>query len=146
MTAEQMWKESGLTGEYEAWSFGDAPDKLAALVAEGKKRATSSAYSLYELDGEPAPKAGDVSVILDSNDEAVCIVKDTKAYVETFRNVSAHHAAMEGEGDLSLEYWRRVHRDFFTSELEPYGLEFDDDIPVLCEEFEVIYPIKKQAD
>lgn len=146
MTAEQMWKESGLTGEYEAWGFGADTDGLAKLVAEGKKRATSSAYGPYELDGEPVPKAGDVSVILNSNDEAVCIIKDTKVYVETFANVSAHHAALEGEGDLSLEYWRGVHRDFFTRELEPYGLKFDENIPVLCEEFEVIYPIKKQAD
>ena len=146
MTAEQMWKESGLTGEYEAWGFGADTDGLAKLVAEGKKRATSSAYDLYELDGEPAPKAGDVSIILDSKDNAVCIIKDTKVYVEIFRDVSAHHAALEGEGDLSLEYWRGVHRDFFTAELEEYGLKFDENIPVLCEEFEVIYPIKKQAD
>ena len=32
MTAEEMWKASGLTGEYEAWSFGEVPDKLASSV------------------------------------------------------------------------------------------------------------------
>ena len=35
MTAEEMWKESGLTGEYEAWSFGDDADVLAGLVKDG---------------------------------------------------------------------------------------------------------------
>ena len=32
MTAEELWDESGLTGEYEAWAFGGAPDKLTGLV------------------------------------------------------------------------------------------------------------------
>ena len=35
MTAEELWKKSGLTESYESWSFGDVPDELAALV---KKR------------------------------------------------------------------------------------------------------------
>ena len=43
MTAEEMWKKSGLTGEYEAWSFGDDADELARLVKEGIKTATCSA-------------------------------------------------------------------------------------------------------
>ena len=140
MTAEQMWIESGFTGEYEAWEFGEAPDKLAELVLSGKKRATASAYQAYEADGEELPKVGDNSVILNSKGDAVCIIRDTKVYVEAFCEVSARHAEMEGEGDLSLEYWREVHRDFFTSELKSYGLKFSEDIPVVCEEFEVIYP------
>ena len=32
MTAEELWKKSGLAGTYEAWPFGGAPDKLADLV------------------------------------------------------------------------------------------------------------------
>ena len=43
MTAEELWKSSGLTGTYEAWPFGEAPDKLAGLVAQGIKTATCSA-------------------------------------------------------------------------------------------------------
>ena len=34
MTAEELWKRSGLTGMYEVWAFGEAPDKLASLVKE----------------------------------------------------------------------------------------------------------------
>ena len=35
---------------YQAWQFGGAPDQLAELVLQGKKRGTSSAYDLYALD------------------------------------------------------------------------------------------------
>ena len=47
MTAEELWKSSGLEGTYEAWAFGEAPDKLADLVVRGIKTATCSAYDLY---------------------------------------------------------------------------------------------------
>ncbi|MBQ6567443.1 MAG: ASCH domain-containing protein [Treponema sp.] len=140
MTAEEMWKKSGLEGSYYAWSFGVEADELAKLVICGKKTATASAYRLYEIDGEPLPQVGDYSVILDSRDEAVCIIRDTKTSVVRFCDVSAEHAAKEGEGDLSLEFWRQVHRDFFEPQFKDEGLEFSEDMEVYCEEFELVYP------
>ena len=139
MTAEEMWTASGLTGEYEAWAFGEVPDKLAGLVVNGNKRATSSAYAAYEAEGEEAPKAGEYSIILDSKDEAVCIIKTIKVDIVPFKEVSAEFAAKEGEGDLSLNYWRDVHQSFFTEELKEIGMDFSEDILVVCEEFEVVY-------
>ena len=140
MTAVEMWKQSGLAGEYDAWSFGDDADGLAALVRGGTKTATCSAYDLYEAEGEDLPKAGDTSVILDSRDEAVCIIRTTRVYIVPFDEVSAEHAFREGEGDRSLEYWRKVHEVFFKEELASAGLEFSGDSRVVCEEFEVVYP------
>lgn len=139
MTAEELWKRSGLSGEYEAWAFGGAPDKLAALVKNGIKTATCSALILYELENEPIPNQGDYSVILDSADNAVCIIRTNKVYIESFDCVSEEHAFKEGEGDRSLEYWRRVHIDFFTEEFSARKLVFDETISLVCEEFEVVY-------
>ena len=34
MTVDELWEESGQVGDYEAWAFGGAPDKLADLVAQ----------------------------------------------------------------------------------------------------------------
>ena len=140
MTAEEMWKQSGLAGEYDAWSFGDDADGLAVLVSSGIKTATCSAYDLYEAEDEDLPQAGDTSVILDSRDEAVCIIRTTKVYTVPFDKVSAEHAFREGEGDRSLEYWRQVHEAFFREELSSAGLEFSGNSRVVCEEFEVVYP------
>jgi len=139
MTAEELWKRSGLSGNYEAWAFGEAPDKLADLVVQGIKTATCSAYDLYQINNEPLPKEGDYSVILDSSGEAVCIVKTLKIYVTEFKNVSAEHAYKEGEGDRSREYWREVHVNFLTNELATINKTFDENTKVVCEEFEVVY-------
>lgn len=143
MTAEQLWskfaEKNGIKhNEYEAWQFGDAPDKLAELVLRGIKTGTASAEELYKIDNEPLPTEGEYSVILNSRDEAVCVIRTTKVYVVPFCDVSAHHAFCEGEGDRSLAYWRKVHEEFFRNEYEACGLEFSQDIPVVCEEFELL--------
>ncbi len=136
--AEEMWKKSGLSGDYDAWAFGGEPDELAELVKKGIKTATCSAFCFYELEGEELPKAGGYSIVLDSKGNAVCIIRTTKVYTERFDRVSAEHAFKEGEGDRSLEYWRKVHREFFGEELRTIGREFDESLMLVCEEFELI--------
>ena len=139
MNAEEMWQRSGLSGSYEAWAFGDAQDKLAELVKQGIKTATCSAYDLYQIENEPLPQAGSYSIILNSGDEAVCIIKTLKVYVTEYNKVSEEHAFKEGEGDRSLEYWRKVHEEFLTDELSSVNVKFNENIKVVFEEFEVVY-------
>ena len=146
MTAEQMWAEfasgRGLDDTpYEAWAYGGDADALARLTLAGKKTATSSALPLYRLEGAPLPEAGDYSVILDSRNQAVCVIRTTRVYTVPFNQVGAEQAFREGEGDRSPAHWRRVHEDFFRAELAEAGLEFSPEMPVVCEEFEVVYPV-----
>ncbi len=144
MTAKELWKayitENNLADcEYEAWAFGVDADKLAHLVVAGEKTATASAYPLYAVDGEPLPAAGEYSVILDANENAVCVIRTQKVTVVPFHEVTQEHAFKEGEGDKSLSYWRQVHEGVFTQWMEEAGLEFKPDMMVVCEEFSVVY-------
>ena len=140
MNAAEMWRASGIAGAYDAWSFGEDPDGLAALVLCGKKTATASAYPVYAAEGEPLPEPGQYSVILNAREEAVCVIRTVAVRVTPFDQVTADHAAAEGEGDLSLEYWRRAHRAFFQKEMAQAGLSFDGHMPVVLETFELVYP------
>lgn len=139
MTDKELWDKSGISGMYEAWAFGGAPDKLARLVVSGIKTATCSALVLFELEDEPIPKPGDYSVVLDSVGNAVCIIRTTRVYVVPFEDVSEDHAFKEGEGDRSLGYWRAVHEEFFTEELATVHLQFDKRMELVCEEFELVF-------
>jgi uncharacterized protein YhfF len=139
MTDKELWDKSGISGMYEAWAFGGAPDKLARLVVSGIKTATCSALVLFEMEDEPIPKPGDYSVILDSVGNAVCIIRTTRVYVVPFEDVSKDHAFKEGEGDRSLGYWRAVHEEFFTEELATVHLQFDKRMELVCEEFELVF-------
>ncbi len=144
MTDKALWNEfitkhNINEADYTAWAFGAEADLLAHLTATGEKNATSSAYQLYETENEPLPKAGDYSVILDAQNNAVCVIQMQRVYVTAFHDVSAEHAFKEGEGDKSLAYWRKVHKEFFTACLEEAHLKFSDDMKVVCEEFKVVY-------
>ena len=146
MTPQEMWNaykqiNPSICDEIDAWAFGVDPDLLADLVFTGEKTATASAYDLYAVEDEPLPQEGTFDVILDSKDQAVCIIEITKVSVQPFHQVSADHAFKEGEGDKSLAYWRQVHEDFFKDWLGEAGLDFTPDSKVVLEEFRKVYPL-----
>ena len=146
MTPQEMWnvykKINPLIGdEIDAWAFGVEADLLAGLVLKGEKTATASAYDLYAVEDEPLPREGTFDVILDGQNQAVCIVEITKVSVQPFNHVSAQHAYKEGEGDKSLAYWRQVHEEFLTECLGEVGLTFTPDSKVVLEEFRKVYPL-----
>ena len=150
MTAEELWEafcDHNLdldpeTLYYTVWQFmggGKGCDRLASLVQAKIKTATSSLYAGFELDGEKVPEVGDYSVILDSEEEPLFIIRDTAVYRKKFSEIDEDFAYKEGEGDQSLEYWRKVHKDFFGKQCEEYGINFSEDTEVLCEEFELVF-------
>ena len=146
MTPQEMcnaYKQinSAIGDEIDAWAFGVDADFLADLVLKGEKTATASAYDLYALEDEPLPQEGKFDVILDSQNQAVCIVEITKVSVQPFHQVSAEHAFKEGEGDKSLAYWRQVHEDCFAEWLKEAGLTFTPESKVVLEEFRKVYPL-----
>ena len=146
MTPQEIWNaykqiNPSIGDEIDAWAFGEEADLLTDLVLRGEKTATASAYDLYALEAESLPQEGTFDVILDSQDQAVCIVEITKVSVEPFNKVSADHAYKEGEGDKTLVYWRQVHEDFFTDCLGEAGLTFTPDSKVVLEEFRKVYPL-----
>lgn len=147
MTAKEMWEVYRLYDPgaifWTAWSFGSDPDELAELVLRGIKTATSSLLYWYECENEPLPEPGNVSVILNSFDEAVCVIRTTKVYTVPFSQVTEEHAIREGEGDRSLDEWQYVHEKFFRTELAEAGVDFSPDMPVVCEEFERVWPLKE---
>lgn len=146
MTAEEMWQaykaiNPNISDNIYAWAFGAEPDRLAQLVLEGTKTATASSYDEHLYENEPIGEVGNLSVILDSQGEAVCIIQTTKITVLPFDEVPAEHAYKEGEGDRSLAYWRQVHKELFTEWLRDIGISFTETSRVVLEEFEVVYPL-----
>lgn len=122
-----------------AWAFGatsEEADTLAALVLEGRKCATSSAWSDYAEVGEELPAEGDLSILLDRSGHPRAVLKVTRVTVLPFFEVSETHAAAEGEGDRSLAGWRAEHERFWR---EHSAGGFPPDMLVVCEEFRVFH-------
>lgn len=133
--------ESGSPLAPPAWSFGGTPeqaDRLLALVLDGKKTATAGALWDYEAAAEPVPQVGDLSILLDGTQQPRALIRDVSVLVVPFDEVDAEHARLEGEGDLSLAYWRETHQRFF-SEYGDHGRGFSATMPVVLERFELVF-------
>ena len=55
------------------------------------------------------PCVGLKTLILDGNDDPLCIVETTQVKLQPYDEVEARFAFEEGEGDRSLEYRRDAH-------------------------------------
>ena len=75
-------------------------------------------------------------------ERGLLVIEDTRPValleIETvehmkFNEMTAEKAALEGEGDLSLEFWQDAHREFFTR-----VTEFSEDMDVVFETFRLV--------
>ena len=127
---------------FECFHFDDnAPsaDELAALVRAGIKRATAGLLWSFENAGMPLPRAGDLSIVTDFAGTPCCVIQTHRVSLVPFEDVSAEFAATEGEGDGSLRYWREAHGAYFGRECARINRQPDPRMPVVCEEFAVVY-------
>ena len=127
---------------YVAEGWGDGPemaDELGALIAAGTKTATCSSLWEWEAESETPPETGAVTIVLDGSERPLCIVETIEVTIRKYNEVDAEFARQEGEGDLSLNYWREAHRTFFSRSLPKIGKEFSEEMPLVCERFRLIY-------
>ena len=117
--------------ELEAFSFGGSPalaDTLAALVLDGRKRATCWAAS----DGT-STEVGKLMVVLDGSGRACAVLETVELFQCRFDAVDAAFAHDEGEDDRTLARWREEHRAYFTRRGQ-----FAPDMLLWCERFRVV--------
>lgn len=150
-SVKEMWEKYLITidedsvntkKKYISWHFCDNEkdaNELSELVKQEIKRATTSLYYLYEIDGDTLPKADDLNIITDWYGQAQCIIKTKKVTIVPFKEVTEEFANIEGEGDKSLKYWQEVHINAFNRRLKNYNNKFNEDMLVVCEEFEAVY-------
>jgi uncharacterized protein YhfF len=112
----------------EVWSFYDST--LFDLVKSGVKTATC-----YLSSGEDFV---DKFSILKSNTGEELNLETEAVFELLFDEVTEEMARLEGEGDLSLEYWRKAHFDFFNNELKQCGKSFTNDTKIIFEIFKVV--------
>jgi len=148
----EMWRAClatlGETPETSArplssWHFCDNPldaDECADLALRGVKRATTASRWYCASRVVPRPRPGDLHLVTDWSGRARCVIRVLRVDVVPFGEVTEEYAAVEGEGDGSLAYWRRVHRAYYEREMAGTGIEVHDAFPVVCERFEVVYP------
>lgn len=131
--AKKYWKEfwqgefppTNVTAEQWGWEGTPMADELADLILKGIKTASCLSYDecLY-YDEAPLSKIGSYTIVLNSKDEPVGIIKYTDMTIMPMNEVTEEIARAEGEGDLSYDYWYKVHKKFFRELMPQIGKEF----------------------
>lgn len=114
-------------------------NECADLVINKIKRATATSLWWFEKNNQPLPKVGDQAIITDWNGNPKAVIESIKIEPTPYNEITPEFAEIEGEGDKSLEYWKKVHKAYYQREMEPYGEKFDENMIIICEHFETIY-------
>jgi uncharacterized protein YhfF len=114
----------------------ESANEGAAAILAGIKTATSSLPSDY-ADGRP-PFAGALSVVLDGAGRAVGIVETLRVETHPFGAADAAFAAAYGEGERTLDWFRRVIGGLYRERRAARGEAFGDDTPLLFEWFRLV--------
>jgi len=131
------------TAPWVAEGFGDGPelaDRLGALVLAGVKTATCSAWWEWQACGDPLPRAGLLTVVLDGLERPLAITETTEVRILAFNQVDEQFAREEGEGDRTLAWWRQAHWNYFQRTLPRIGRSPAEDMQLVCERFRRVYP------
>ena len=128
-------------GTVRVSAYGDSPalsEALLALIRVGRKRAGTGLLWAYEAEGEAIPVVGEIEIVVDHRNEPAIVTRTTSVQVIPYAEVSTEYAAIEGEGDGSLVFWREAHWAFFSRECQRLGRKPDESMLVVCGVFEVL--------
>ncbi len=114
-------------------------DALIRLYRAGKKTAGSGLVKDYATAGDPLPKVGDYWILLDSRDRPQFLLKTLRTELNLFGRIPKSVARAEGEGDLSVAYWKKAHARFYFPFLSEWGLDDIDKAVVITEHFEIVH-------
>ena len=135
--------EARLAGRsVEPVAFGFTPHdatEISRLVLDGTKTATGSLLWSYEAEGKAPPSGSDLWVVIDGDSNPMCISQTTKVEIIPFDDVPGDYALWGGEGDRSLEGWRRMYWRYIVLECKRIGRDPARTAPMVMERFAVIY-------
>lgn len=120
----------------------ESANHLCDLVLKGIKRATASSLYHYEATGESMPKVGDYSIVTDYDGNPYAVIQTTKISIIPYKDLTFDIVKREGE-DETLESWQEKHQRFYEIDGNQSGYTFDQNMPVVFEDFEVVYQEKE---
>lgn len=112
---------------------------------------TTSLALEYEIEREPLPCEGQRSVVVDSNNQPLCVIETVKVLIVPLGEVGYGHVVDEGEGHATVSDWGAGHENFGGSQemIESLGdstFIFDDATLVVLERFRVIERLRSTAN
>jgi uncharacterized protein YhfF len=130
---------------------GPLRDRLISAILDGRKVTTTSLALEYEIEREPLPSEGQRSVVVDSNNQPVCVIETVEVLIVPLGEVGYEHVVNEGEGHATVSDWRAAHENFWhskemTDSLGETTFVLGDATLVVLERFRVIERLRSTAN
>jgi len=119
--------------------IGDTPasrDAGADLILAGVKTATSSPF--WDFPDGHIPFVGALSVLLDGQRRARAICETVRIEIRAFDDIDADFTEAYGEGERTLDWWRREIGDWYRAAAARHGQPFDGRTEIICEWLAVV--------
>jgi uncharacterized protein YhfF len=128
---------------FSATAFGHTravADELAALIAEGHKRAHPTLERDFEAEGDELPRPGDHVVVLDGSGAPRAIVRTRHVERRYFNDIDEEFAFECDEGDRTLAWWLVAYRQEFAERAEAQGFQVGERAVLILEYFDLVWP------
>jgi len=130
---------------------GPLRERLISAILDGRKVTTTSLALEYEIGRDPLPCEAQRSVVVDSNNQPVCVIETVEVLIVPLGDVGYEHVVNEGEGHATVSDWREGHERFWrskemTDSLGETTFVLDDATLVVLERFRVIERLRSIAN
>jgi uncharacterized protein YhfF len=107
------------------------------LILNGTKTLTSSPF--WDYPGGKIPFVGALGMLLDGSRRPRGIVETTRVEIMPFGAITEEMARAYGEGERTVEWWRRVMGAFYRASAARHNAILTDDTPHIWEWFTVVH-------
>ena len=94
----------------------------------------------HESDNGDGGIVGGHSIVTDFDGNPQCVIETKEVRHLRFSEVDAEFAFAEGEGDRTLDYWRKAHANFFTECCDELNIEFNESMLICRKRFRKVFP------
>lgn len=131
-------KNIAFCGELSFGEDGETSADYILRILSGKKTSFATSYYSFEIDRIPLPKAHSFFVVTDWLSKPYAVIETVNVTILPFNQVTWQIAQGEDEGD-TIEEWRENKAAFFEEDGEIMGYTFSQNMPVVFEQFRVLY-------
>lgn len=110
------------------------------LVKSGEKTGTFGLKMMHDRDPANTPSEGSTTVFVDFDGQPHAAVRVLSLTPTAYKDITEDHLVVEGPGARKLKTWQEIHWPHWTNLLAPHGLEPREDMTVMVERFELLYP------
>ena len=93
----------------------------------------------FKKNNVSLPRVGDKYIVTDWVGNPRAIIETIKVKQVPFNKITSEFAEIEGEGDKTLDYWRKVHEAYYKREMATHIEKFDKNMIIVCEYFKKIF-------